>query len=211
MKIAIDINSVIRDTFSKASQIYQRYYLEETENEKTSTYDEDTGKWVEDKKEEGFKYSLNLPITGLNLNKHFVFKEESDLYNFFYQDFTMQIFGHAPSTDNNTFNIINDIYINLRDNHDLYLISDEMGKSKPATLFFLSKYGCLYENIIFYSKTTFDKVLDNFDLIITANPEIIKNKKNVIKYSTTYNSNILCENTIEDIEELEETLNNLIY
>jgi hypothetical protein len=53
------------------------------------------------------------------------------------------------------------------------IISDEIGKSKPATLFFLSKYGCLIENIKFYSKVTIEDVYDKFDVIITSNPDLL--------------------------------------
>jgi FMN phosphatase YigB (HAD superfamily) len=64
----------------------------------------------------------------------------------------MEIFGHAPSTEMMTFNIFNDLYVSIRDNHDLIIISDEIGKTKPATLFFLSKFGCLSESIVFLMK-----------------------------------------------------------
>jgi hypothetical protein len=37
----------------------------------------------------------------------------------------------------------------MRDNHDILIVSDEIGKSKPASLFFISKFGCLVESVNF--------------------------------------------------------------
>jgi len=124
----------------------------------------------------------------------------------------MQIFGHSSSTENTTFNDLNNLYLNFRDKLDITLISDEMGKSKPATLFFLSKYGCLIENITFYSNFTVDNVIDRFDIILTANPNIIEKQKNknVIKYNTSYNENFKSSNSINNLSEFELLLNKLV-
>jgi len=125
----------------------------------------------------------------------------------------MQIFGHASSTENTTFKDLNDIYVNFRDKCDITLISDEMGKSKPATLFFLSKYGSLIENINFYSNVTIEKVMDGFDIILTSNPNVIEKydkTKKVIKYITSYNENIQSEISIEKLSDFESILDKLI-
>ena len=189
MKIAIDVNGVLRDTFGKAEQVYQKFMIDD---------------YVKEENEDDFEYELNLPIKSLNLLEHFSFPKKEDLYDFFYVDFPMNIFGHAPSISANTFNILNEIYEDLRDEHEIIIISDEIQKSKPATLFFLSKYGCLAEQVIFYSKITMDKVFSNFDIVLTANPEIIleKNYKiKKIKFDTSYNENIDCEHSIKSLEE----------
>jgi hypothetical protein len=125
----------------------------------------------------------------------------------------MQIFGHAPSVSANTFNIINDLYVNLRDNNEISLISDEMGKSKPATLFFLSKYGSMIENIKFYSNVTIDKIINEFDIIITSNPNIIQNKNNrpiIVKYNTPYNIDLVSDYDINSVLEIEPLINKII-
>jgi len=209
MRIAFDVNGVLRNTFLKSEQIYQKFYIDEFEKEKTSSYNEKTEKFEEDiENNEDFEYSLNLPVTSLdNLKEHFKFPDKEDLYNFFYIDFPMQIFGHAPSVSANTFNTLNEIYADLRDNHDLLVVSDEIQKSKPATLFFLSKYGCLVEKIKFYSNITIDSMWNEVDILITANPNLINNppsNKTVIKYQTTYNQNIKSEYTIKDIIEFKD-------
>ena len=208
MRIAFDINGVLRDTFLKAEQIYQKYYIDEFEDENTLTYNEETEEFDEKGDKDTFKYELNLPVKSLdNLINHFKFKNKEDLYDFFYVDFAMQIFGHSPSISGPTFNVLNDIYETLRDNHEVIIVSDEIGKSKPSTLFFLSKYGCLVEKIKFYSNITLDSMWDEVDILITANPNhIIEQPKNktVIKYSTSYNEEVKSKYSINDIVEFKE-------
>lgn len=189
MRIAIDINNVIRNTFLKAEQIYQKYYIDNV-----------------DELEDGeFEYELNLPVTDLsNLIDNFKFPDVESLFRFFYEEFPMEIFGHSPSMDNNTFNTLNEIYEDLRDEHDLLIISDEISKSKPATLFFLSKYGCLIEKVKFFSKVTLESIWDECDLIITSNPELLdSNPKNkiMVKVNSTYNLNSVGDYTIDSIDE----------
>lgn len=205
MKIAIDLNGVIRDIFLKTEQVYTKFFLEEKEEDIVSEYNEETEEWVEISNDDRFEYGLNLPVTSTNLIEHFKFKTQDELYNFFYVDFPMQIFGHSPSINVNTFNILNDLYVDLRDEHEITIISDEIGKSKPATLFFLSKYGCLIENINFYSSITLENTVEKFDVIVTSNPNLLLNgsNKTLIKVITTYNESLKSDYTIEDISGLE--------
>jgi len=213
MRIAFDVNGVLRDTFLKAEQLYQKFYIDEFVEEKTSSFNEETEEFTEEVIEDNFKYELDLPVKSLdNLEEHFKFKSKDDLFNFFYIDFPMQIFGHAPSISANTFNVINEIYEDLRDEHDLLIVSDEIQKSKPATLFFLSKYGSLIEKIKFYSNITIDSMWDEVDILITANPNHIIDRpsnKTVIKYKTTYNEEIDSEYTIDSIEDFKELYHKL--
>ena len=209
MRIAFDVNGVLRDTFLKSEQIYQKFYIDEFDREKTSSFNEETEEFEEDKiNDEDFEYSLNLPVTSLdNLEEHFKFPDKDDLFNFFYIDFPMQIFGHAPSVSSNTFNILNEIYEELRDDHEILVVSDEIQKSKPATLFFLSKYGCLVEKIKFYSNITINNMWNEVDILITANPNLIKNPlsgKTIVKYETSYNKDVKSDYTIKDLKEIKE-------
>jgi len=209
MRIAFDVNGVLRDTFLKSEQIYQKFYIDEFDREKTSSFNEETEEFEEDKiNDEDFEYSLNLPVTSLdNLEEHFKFPNKDDLFNFFYIDFPMQIFGHAPSVSANTFNILNEIYEELRDDHEVLVVSDEIQKSKPATLFFLSKYGCLVEKIKFYSNITINDMWNEVDILITANPNLIKNPlsgKTIVKYKTSYNEDVKSDYTIKDLKEIKE-------
>ena len=151
-------------------------------------------------------------VTSLDLSEHFSFRSKEDYFSFMYEEFPMHIFGHAPSTEMTTFNDLNDFYNEFRDEHEITIISDEMGKSKPASLFFLSKFGCLVENIIFYNSVTKYKVLSSFDLIVTSNPELIINYSNkvyVIKYNTLYNKQVDAKNSISRLRELAETIKSI--
>lgn len=213
MKIAFDLNGVIRDIFLKSEQVYTKFYLEEKEDEVVSEYNEDTEKWEENSSEDSFEYGLNLPVTSMDLINHFKFETPEDLYNFFYVDFPMNIFGHSPSISGNTFNILNDLYVDHRDNNEIYIISDEIGKSKPATLFFLSKYGCLIENIKFYSKATLEDTFSEFDVIITSNPDFLSKEnsnKKIIKINTTYNQKYDADFILDDISEVNDILKKII-
>ena len=125
----------------------------------------------------------------------------------------MEIFGHAQSTEYMTFNDLNEIYHNFRDKHDLIIVSDEIGKSKPASLFFLSKFGSLIENIKFYSNSTINSMWNGIDVLLTANPDLLlqhPSDKLLIKYETEYNKNINSLYSIKNLKELEEILNNFI-
>jgi hypothetical protein len=198
MKIAIDINGVVRDTLGKAEQVYKKFFIDD---------------YVSEEGEESFEYSLNLPITSTTLSNHFAFPTEESFYDFFYVDFPMEIFGHAPSVSGNTFNNIDEIYKVLRDSHDVYIISEEMERSKPATLFFLAKYGCLVENIKFYSKLTQESLWDDFDIILTANPDLINNTKKdtqIVKFNKLYNSDVNSKLSIDTLEEFVPSIKNFI-
>jgi hypothetical protein len=92
------------------------------------------------------------------------------------------------------------------------VVSDEIGKSKPASLFFLSKFGCLLEKVKFYSNFTINTMWDEIDILLTANPDLLLNKpkdKIVVKYNTTYNKNVNCEYEIDSLKEFDQTLKKL--
>jgi len=198
MRIAIEINGVLRNTIGKIEQTYQKFYIDKTEG-------------IEDN--ESFKYEMKLPVTSLELTNHFEFPTKDDLYSFLYEEFPMEIFGHSQSTEYTTFNDLNDIYINLRDNHDLLIVSDEIGKSKPASLFFLSKFGCLIEKVKFYSISTINSMWDEIDILLTSNPTLLlehPEDKIVIRYLTDYNKHINVEDSINSLNEFEFVLKKYI-
>jgi len=207
MRIGIEVNGVLRDTIEKFKQVYEKFLVDSNEQELVNqTYNLDmSGNTEENLNSDLFNYEIKSDVTSLDLMNHFSFPSKEDFFSFMYEESPMEIFGHAPSSEMTTFNELNDLYLELRDNHTITIISDEMGKSKPATLFFLSKFGCLVENISFYNDYTKDEILSKFDLIVTSNPNIIINYEdliNVIKYDTKYNSNVRCNHTITSIKEL---------
>jgi hypothetical protein len=211
MRIGIEINGVLRDTIGKFTQLYEKHMIEEESDDTTFELDM-SGNTEELVLKEKFEYKILNDVTSLNLMEHFTFNDENDLYSFMYEDFAMQIFGHAGSTETFTFNDLNELYHKYREQNDVLIVSDEIGKSKPASLFFLSKFGCLIETIKFYSQSTIDSMWDSVDILVTSNPSLIENKpkdKIVVKFNTNYNKNINSEYEISSLKELDETLQKL--
>jgi hypothetical protein len=192
MKIGIELNGVLRDTLRKIQQEYEKWYIENPFKEETE-----------------FEYKVISDLTTLNISEHLTFKDEDDVYNFLYKEHTMEIFGHAGSVETSSIMDFNDFYLNMRDEQDFLVVSDEMGKSKPASLFFISKFGCLVETVKFYSESTINSLWDSVDVLLTANPQLLLNHpegKVVIKYDTTYNSDIKTKYSISKLKELEEKI-----
>jgi hypothetical protein len=188
MKIGIEINGVLRDTLKKIQQEYEKWNIDNPFKE-----------------ESDFKYEVLSDLTTLDITKHLLFPSQDDVYDFLYKEHTMEIFGHAGSIEMSSMNDLNDFYMEMRENNEIIIVSDEIGKSKPASLFFLSKFGCLIENIKFYSKITINSLWESVDILLTANPDLLLNypeNKVVIKYETTYNLDIECKHTIKTLKEL---------
>jgi hypothetical protein len=189
MRIGIELNGVLRDTLKKIQQEYEKWYLDNPFKEN----------------EEKSEYEVMSDLTSLDISKHLKFKDEDELYTFLYKEHTMEIFGHAGSVEVSSMMDVNDFYLDNRDNHDILIVSDEIGKSKPASLFFISKFGCLIESVRFYSESTINLMWDSIDVLLTANPNLLLNYpqgKIVIKYETLYNQNIDVEYSITKLKEL---------
>lgn len=197
-RIGFDINGVLRNTIGKIEQTYEKFYLS-----KTDGIDDD----------ESFEYEMKLPVTSLELKEHFKFQNDEELYSFLYEEFAMEIFGHAQSTEYSTFNDLHNLYLKYRDNNDLVIVSDEIGKSKPATLFFLSKFICQVEKIKFYSNITINSMWDEIDVLLTSNPILLLDKpsdKIVVKYETEYNKDVDSEHTVKTLNEFDDKLKELL-
>lgn len=197
MRIGIEVNGVLRDTLNKIEQVYSKFYLDNpliTEEEKS-------------------QYEILSPLESLDISKHLKFKDDDELYQFLYTEHCMEIFGHAPSTEMSTFNDLFDFYLENRDKHEILIVSDEIGKSKPATLFFLSKFICQVEKIKFYSNITINSMWDEIDVLLTSNPILLLDKpsdKIVVKYETEYNKDVDSEHTVKTLNEFDDKLKELL-
>ena len=206
-KIGIDVNGVLRGTLEKFDQLYEKNLIEkEHEDLLGQTYELDiSGNTTPiDSNILPFEYKKMSDVTSLNLLNHYSFKSNEELFSFLYEEYAMELFGHAPSTEMTTFNILNDIYFENRDENDLLIVSNEIGKSKPSTLFFLSKFGCLIEKVLFFSEVTKNNMWNEVDILLTANPELLLEKphdKIVVKYNTNYNKQIDSEYEISSLSE----------
>jgi hypothetical protein len=190
MRIGIELNGVLRDTLKKIQQEYEKWYIENPFKEEG---------------EEEFEYQVISNLTTLNIMNHLKFKNEDELYDFLYKEHTMEIFGHSGSVEISSMTDFNEFYLDIRDNHDVLIVSDEMGKSKPASLFFISKFGCLVETVKFYSESTINLMWNSIDVLLTANPKLLLDHpegKTIIKFNTIYNSEINIEHSISSIKEL---------
>lgn len=212
MRIGIDVNGVLRDTIGKFDQLYTKHLIEKDEEEFVNpTYELDMSGNTQliEPKLDNFEYSKISEVTSLKLDDHYSFRSQEELFNFMYEEYSMELFGHAPSTEMTTFNILNEFYLKHRDENEIVVVSSEIGKSKPSTLFFLSKFGCLVEKIIFFSEVTKNNMWDQIDILLTSNPSLLlenKEDKIVIKFLTDYNKHINSEYEISSLSELDEII-----
>jgi hypothetical protein len=191
MRIGIELNGVLRDTLKKIQQEYEKWYL--------------NNPFRDENEEDDFKYEVLSELTTLNISNHLKFRSEDELYDFLYKEHTMEIFGHAGSVEPSGLVELNEFYLDMRESHDIIVVSDEIGKSKPASLFFISKFGCLVETVKFYSESTVNSLWDSIDILLTANPKLLLNypkNKMVIKFNTIYNEDIESDFNISSLKEL---------
>jgi hypothetical protein len=191
MRIGIELNGVLRDTLKKIQQEYEKWYL--------------NNPFRDENEEDDFKYEVLSELTTLDISSHLKFRSEDELYDFLYKEHTMEIFGHAGSVEPSGLVELNEFYLDMRESHDIIVVSDEIGKSKPASLFFISKFGCLVESVKFYSESTINSLWDSVDILLTANPKLLLNhpkNKMVIKFNTIYNEDIESDFNISSLKEL---------
>jgi hypothetical protein len=199
MRIGIELNGVLRDTLKKIQQEYEKWYLDNP--------------FKEENEEDNFEYEVLSDLTSLDILKHLKFKNEDELYDFLYKEHTMEIFGHAGSVEPSGLLDLNEFYLDMRELHDIIIVSDEIGKSKPASLFFISKFGCLVESVRFYSESTINSLWDSVDILLTANPKLLLNhpqNKIVIKFNTSYNNDVESDFHISSLKELKTKIQEII-
>ena len=170
MKIALDLNDVIRDF----TMNFAKYYCKEYN--KNFTLNE-TDFWTND------------------LSAIFPFKTNRAYEKFTYEDFVYEIFGKCPTCTSNLQVELNEwvtktiLNIDCDEPIDVMIVSCmEYGLSIQSTLFFLSKIGCKIREI--YMPTDSLTIWDKCDVLITANPRLLENKpsdKTSIKIKTDYN------------------------
>jgi hypothetical protein len=215
-KIGIDINGVLRDTIGKFTQLYEKHLIESSEESFVgNTYELDMSGNTEliELESELFEYKKLSDVDSLDFDRHFSFRSKEELFNFMYEEYAMELFGHAPSTEMTTFNMLNDLYYELRDENELLIVSSEIGKSKPASLFFISKFGCLLEKILFFSDITKNNMWNQVDILLTADPNLLLEKpvgKTVIKFNTSYNKHIESEYEVSSLSEFGEIIKTII-
>lgn len=182
MKIAIDLNDVVRDF----SNNFVRYYLEGYDHE----YDlGDFEFWTNDMK-------ALLP-----------FKSDAAYNNFVYSDFAFELFGKCSTiTRNLDAELVQWTDVTLQDIDTdepieiMFVSPMEYGLSIGNTYFFISKLGTRIREV--YLPTDSATIWDKCDVLITANPSLLANKpegKTSIKIEAEYNKESKADYTFKTL------------
>ena len=182
MKIAIDINDVVRDF----SNNFVKYFIEGYNHEFDLT---------------DFEFWSN------DLSIVFPFKSKQSYYNFIYNDYAFELFGKCGVCTRKLETELNDWTEKTLKDIDteepievIFVSPKEYGLSIGNTYFFLSKIGTKIREVYFPidSQTVWDKC----DILITANPDLLKNKpenKISIKIKFDYNKDVEADYTFKDL------------
>lgn len=188
MKIAIDINDVVRDYTNQFIKCYQKIIdpsFEISENDVTD-----------------FDFMNVFPFIddGGNQSKELYYK-------FKYEDAAYDLFGRAEIMDRRLSSEMTLWLQNTLRNFDdgkipdvLFVSPFEMNLSIQATLSFLARIGTRVREL--YFPTDSMTIWDKCDILITANPNLIKNVpegKIVFKVNTPYNKEVKSKYSFESL------------
>jgi hypothetical protein len=192
MEIFVSIDGVLRNTIQKFDYHYKDYYLN---SDVEST--EDTS---------NFDYSVNDSVHNDNLLDYYKFQSKEEFENFLFIEFPIEIFGHAGISYSTVISDLNRLIYDNKE-HTITIVGlDELGKSKPATLFFLSKNGFMGNNIKFIKREDINDIWNKCDCWITDSEKIINEcpkDKIVIKFNTSYNQYFTNQKEITKLTEID--------
>lgn len=182
MKIAIDLNDVIRAYTSQ----FATHYIKNIDRE----FDID-----------------NVDIWTNDLQQIFPFQSKKAYLDFLYNDCPQEIFGFANQMSKNLCVNLNDWLNeleNLEEESEICIVSTkEYDKSIGSSLFFISKFALKIREIHMLLKE--EDVFSKCDVVITANPNIISitpEDKKCVKIKTTYNEETDCKLTYDTLTDL---------
>lgn len=195
MEVYISINGVLRNFIQKFEYHYNDHFLE-TEPDPNAPVEENP-----------FEYRINYPIRNGKLLESFTFQSQDELDVFLYVEYALEIFGYAGVSYATAVTDLNKL-IHKNENINFTVIGlDEFGKSRPATLFFLSKNAFTGNNIRFISSKDIKDEWKKCDIWITDDEEILnkcpRNKK-VIKFNTDYNKHFNSNIEINNLTKIDE-------
>lgn len=182
MRIAIDINDVVRDF----SNNFVRYYLEGYNREFDLS---DFEFWTND-------YTALFP-----------FKSKQSYNNFVYNDYAFELFGKCGTCyrgleqELNTWTEQTIKDIDTEEPIDIIFVSPmEYGLSIGNTYFFLSKLGTKVREV--YLPIDSQTIWDTCDVLITANPNLLNTKpegKVSVKIKAEYNNDSEANYSFNDL------------
>jgi len=177
-KIAISVNEVLRDFIGQMAYTYDKY-IQPFDIKKT-------------------------PVDSFDLINHFKFDSVDELNHFLFIEASLEIFGHADQLHDNIIKHFNRFIEDIKDDeeHEIELVSREVQKSIPSTLFFLSKLSCQIDRIRFVQNNELE--WGDADILITANPLALENKpenKISVKINAPYNKDVKADYSLDNIIE----------
>ena len=182
MKIAIDINDVVRDY----SNNFVRYYIEGYNREFDLSH---------------FEFWTN------DMQALFPFNSKNSYFNFVYNDYAFELYGKCPTATRNLSSELNDFTektlkdLDVDEEIELMFVSPfEYGQSIGNTYFFLSKLGTKVREVYFPQDSS--TIWDKCDVLITANPALLDTKpegKVSIKIKAEYNEDSDADYTFKDL------------
>ena len=212
MKVGININGVLRDYFGKIEKTHTKYFNPE-DGQEVVIKDYDLDKWLwfpkDDtvKKEMEFNPEFNVKdfMADENSDNKLVEVEEEEITveDFIYDKCCLEIFGYADESIDGAVQSINDLSLQTTGKHSMIITSREAGRGVSATLFFLSKTGCMIQDIKFTLGT--NDCWEFVDCMITDHPEILNSKpegKISIKIEKPFNEEIPSDYTVRSVKEL---------
>lgn len=185
IRIGIDLDHVIRDINRQIVKFYQRDFDE--------TIDVD---------------EVNMKSDVLNDVCHFNSKKE--LYEFLYENYSLELYGHANQMKRTLSRDLNQWLYNLTDQEeydvDVFFFSmKEYNLTIQSTYFFLSKIGSRVRKMIF--PMTEDELMEYGDIFITADTQVVKKAhecgKGVIVVRMDFNEGVsdIADWVLEDFNE----------
>lgn len=181
MKIAIDLNDVIRD--------YSRNFVKYFKKGINHSFNEDDVEF----------YTNEMPIL-------LPFQSEEQYRRFVYEDYSFELYSKCPPVDKNLPRDLNEwVEFDLLDEDiEVMLVSPmECDLTIQSTYSFLAKIGSRIREVYFPIDST--TVWDKCDVLITANPRFLNYKKadkKVIKINKDYNKECACDMNYESLYEI---------
>jgi hypothetical protein len=182
MRIAIDLNDVVRDY----SNNFVRHYIE------------------------GYDHKFDLTdfeFWSHNMSEVFPFKSDNAYYNFIYNDYAFELYGKCDVCTRRLETELNDWTEKVLKDMDIdepidviFVSTKEFGLSIGNTYFFLSKIGTKVREVYFPTDSL--TVWDKCDVLITANPDLLNNKpdgKISVKIKAEYNKDSNADFTFKDL------------
>lgn len=172
MKIAIDLNDVVRD--------YSRNFVKYFKKGINHAFEEDDVDF----------YTNDMQIL-------LPFNSEEQYRRFVYEDYPFELYGKCPIVDKNLGRDLNE-WIEFEmpdeDNEIMFVSPMECDLTIQSTFSFLAKIGSRIREVYFPvdSSTVWDKC----DILITANPRFFANKKDgkkIVKINKDYNKECVAD------------------